>query len=128
MQREQRDDQREIGHGIQVKRRRLAPHADDEARQRRTDQARPVEGRAIHRDGRGDLLLADEFRHERGRRRHLERVGNPEQKRDREQVPDLNLPRRHQPSDEQRERDLNHLRHQQDGPFVTPVRSGTAQH
>src|SRR5439155_25820592 len=87
-----------------------SPKCDDETGDGRADQARAVKDRTIKSDRTADFLSPNEFRNERGERRHFESEGSPEQKRDDDDMPNLDLAAHDQRSNEQRKCDLHDLR------------------
>ena len=91
---EQRADHRHVADRVQQKAPALADSRDDQAGDAGTDDPRAVQHRGVQRDRVDDVVAVDHLDEERLPRRDVERVGDAEQRRQHEDVPDLNDVRR----------------------------------
>ena len=127
-QRKQRNDQGHERDRISKKCRGRSPGADENPADGRTDDPGTVKDRTIDRDAGRNLFAFYQFGDERGERRHFERIRNPENRGESQNVPDRDLAAPDEITDSDREGDLHELGDEQDFALVVFVRRRTAGH
>src|SRR5207245_11189925 len=123
--RAERNDQRHKGKCVREKCRSRAPPPGKKTGQRRPSQPRSMKHGTIKCDGGANLVALHQLWHKRGDGRHFIGKSNPQQKREKDYMPDLNAPAHYQKPKRDRENDLHNLGCNQDLAFVPSISERT---